>query len=90
MAAIPSAVPGAIIFGQISRQPTSFISGKRLPLLFAFFLIFVGGLAALYIYSGCCIVFREPIRADGYGYYAYLPAFFIDHDLTMKTALAFR
>jgi len=26
-----------------------------------------------------------PIRSDGVGYYAYLPAFFIDHDLSMST-----
>jgi hypothetical protein len=26
-----------------------------------------------------------PIRSDGVGYQAYLPAFFIDHDLTFKT-----
>jgi hypothetical protein len=26
-----------------------------------------------------------PIRSDGIGYQAYLPAFFIDHDLTFKT-----
>ncbi|HEY3777874.1 MAG TPA: hypothetical protein VGL35_07435 [Rhizomicrobium sp.] len=34
--------------------------------------------------------YRPPIRSDGYGYYAYLPAVFIDHDLTMKTPLAYR
>lgn len=27
-----------------------------------------------------------PIRSDGYGYYAYLPAVFIDHDLSLKSA----
>lgn len=63
---------------------------NRLPLAYAAVLVLIGSLAALYIYSGCCIVFREPIRSDGFGYYAYLPAFFIDHNLTMKTALAYR
>jgi hypothetical protein len=90
MTAIPPAVPGPMVSGRIGGQPASLISGSRLPLLFACFLIVLCGLSTLYIYSGCCIVFREPIRADGYGYYAYLPAFFIDHDLTMKTALAYR
>lgn len=74
------------------RQGTiaAWILRNRLPLIYAGILFLIGSLAALYIYSGCCIVFREPIRSDGFGYYAYLPAFFIDHNLTMKTALAYR
>ena len=63
---------------------------KRLPVLFSIFVFFVSSLACCYIYSGCCIVFRPPIRGDGYGYYAYLPAVFVDHDFSMKTPLAYR
>jgi hypothetical protein len=29
-----------------------------------------------------------PIRSDGYGYYLYLPAVFVDHDLTMRRTYA--
>src|ERR1700730_15444845 len=29
-------------------------------------------------------MFSQTIRADGQGYYLYLPAVFIDHDLTMQ------
>ena len=90
MTALSSAEPASVVWGPVSRRPNPFVARRRLPWLFALFLLCVSALSALYIYSGCCIVFREPIRADGYGYYAYLPAFFIDHDLTMKTALAYR
>lgn len=31
-----------------------------------------------------------PIRSDGYGYYAYLPSVFIDHDFSMRTPETFR
>jgi hypothetical protein len=62
----------------------------RLPALFALFVFLVSCLSCIYIYSGYCIKVGPPIRADGFGYYAYLPAIFIDHDLTMKTALANR
>jgi hypothetical protein len=62
----------------------------RMPLLFASLVFVLAGLASACVFSGCCIVKHPPIRSDGYGYYAYLPAVFIDHDLTMKTALAYR
>jgi len=62
----------------------------RLPALFAIFVFLISCLSCIYIYSGCCIKVGPPIRSDGFGYYAYLPAIFIDHDLTMKTAIANR
>jgi hypothetical protein len=68
----------------------AFVRRNGLPLIYAGMLFLIGSVAAAYIYSDCCIVFREPIRSDGYGYYAYLPALFVDHNLTMKTALAYR
>ncbi|MBU8899788.1 hypothetical protein KRR26_29670 [Corallococcus sp. M34] len=30
----------------------------------------------------------EPIRSDGYGHYLYLPAVFVQHDLSMRTEVA--
>ena len=39
--------------------------------------------AVLYVYG--LKLNAPPIRSDGVGYQAYLPAFFIDHDLTFKT-----
>ncbi|HEX9159748.1 MAG TPA: hypothetical protein VF835_05930 [Rhizomicrobium sp.] len=65
---------------------------KRLshPLWFAALVFLVATIAVIYIYSGCCITLRLPIRSDGYGYYAYLTSVFVDHDLTMKTAMAYR
>lgn len=57
---------------------------------FATVVLLLGAAAVTYIYCGCCITLRLPIRSDGYGYYAYLTSVFVDHDLTMKTAMAYR
>jgi hypothetical protein len=50
-------------------------------LLFTFGLLAILGVA--YIYGAR--LNWPPIRSDGIGYHAYLPAIFIDHDLTFKT-----
>lgn len=71
-------------------QLLTLVDRSRVPLLAAVFVLAISTLACIYIYSGCCIVFRPPIRSDGFGYYAYLPAVFIDHNFTMKTPLAYR
>lgn len=60
------------------------------PPRFAAFVALAAIVASIYIYSGCCITLRLPIRSDGYGYYAYLTSVFVDHDLSMKTAMANR
>jgi hypothetical protein len=58
------------------------------PAISAAALFLLALLACLYIYSSC-VVYGPPIRSDGFGYYSYLPAIFIDHDLTMRTPKAF-
>jgi len=41
--------------------------------------------ASAWIYAAHLPYYDEgPIRSDGVGYYVYLPAFFLDHDLTMR------
>jgi hypothetical protein len=53
--------------------------------------VVVGGVAAVaiaasaWIYAAHLPPYSEgPIRSDGVGYYVYLPAVFLDHDLTLK------
>jgi hypothetical protein len=41
--------------------------------------------AATWIYAGHLTYYGgQPIRSDGFGYYVYLPAVFLDHDLTLR------
>src|SRR5947207_3898709 len=44
--------------------------------------------STIWIYAGD-LTYEEspPIRADGSGYYVYLPAVFLDHDLTLRRTL---
>jgi hypothetical protein len=53
--------------------------------------VVIGGVAAVaiaasaWIYSAHLPYYHEgPIRSDGVGYYVYLPALFLDHDLTFR------
>ncbi len=47
----------------------------------------VVGFAALFLIYGRPLI-SPPIRSDGTGYYLYLPAAIIDHDLTLRRTLA--
>lgn len=73
--------------------PRSTGESLRAPLVFSICLFLLSAVLSAYAYLGCLIYgppWNPPIRSDGYGYYAYLPALFIDHDLSMKTPKAFR
>lgn len=79
-----------ILSAGILREGTRAFRRSSRPSRFAALVALAATVAAIYIYSGCCITLRLPIRSDGYGYYAYLTSVFIDHDLSMKTAMANR
>lgn len=67
--------------------------GLRAPLAFSICLFLLSAVLSAYAYLGCLIYgppWNPPIRSDGFGYYAYLPTVFIDHDLSMKSPKAFR
>ena len=59
------------------------------PLLFALIVFSSACALSAYAYLDCKTQ-GPPIRADGYGYYAYLPSVFIDGDLSMKSPKEFR
>ena len=45
--------------------------------------------ATVWIYTADLTYYEGgPIRSDGTGYYVYLPAVFLDHDLTMRRTAA--
>jgi hypothetical protein len=75
------------VFGDLKQAQTSSVCAKgsdaatRRRLLWTFGLL--ATLAVAYIYGAR--LNWPPIRSDGIGYHAYLPAIFIDHDLTFKT-----
>ncbi|MCC8991346.1 MAG: hypothetical protein LM514_01845, partial [Streptococcus sp.] len=46
---------------------------------------FLGVISCLYIYGRG--LNGPPIRSDGFGYYAYLPSIFIDHNLSFRLAI---
>lgn len=76
-----------------ASTPRSTGENLRAPLVFSICIFLLSAVLSAYAYLGCLIYgppWNPPIRSDGYGYYAYLPALFIDHDLSMKTPKAFR
>ena len=58
----------------------NFVESRWLLLL----LIVASALATFHIYGNHLNAL--PIRSDGFGYYAYLPSVFIDHDLSLSSA----
>jgi hypothetical protein len=57
----------------------------ELSITLLFLLLSIGALA--YVYGFGLPFGAPPIRSDGFGYNAYLPAFFLDHDLTFRTMI---
>jgi hypothetical protein len=47
----------------------------------------LSGVAALAVLYGRGYAFGEPIRADGVGYYIYLPATFLDRDISLERTI---
>ena len=58
------------------------ISDKSYHRIFILLVAILGSACITYIYT--TKLHYPPIRSDGVGYYLYLPALFIDHDITLK------
>jgi len=69
---------------QVSPQ-ISWVRKVRNIALLVVFTAFAAVLSCAYIHSKQ--LNGPPIRSDGFGYYAYLPAVFIDHNLGLASAL---
>lgn len=54
------------------------------PIKLALAVTLLGVISCLYIYGRG--LNGPPIRSDGFGYYAYLPSVFIDHNLSFRLA----
>ena len=51
------------------------------------FAVMLSGAAALGVIYGKGYVLGQPIRADGVGYYIYLPATFLDRDISLARTI---
>jgi hypothetical protein len=68
----------------MSRLLPGFLRKNLDCILLTCFIAVTAILSCLYIYNSKLAT--PPIRADGFGYYAYLPTVFIDHNLSFKLA----
>ena len=68
----------------LDRRNAAF-SHEEFPIILLFLVFSVAALA--YVYGFGLPFGAPPIRSDGFGYNAYLPAFFLDHDLTFRTMI---
>ena len=68
----------------LGRRRAAF-SDDELSIMLLFLLLSIAALT--YVYGFGLPFVAPPIRSDGFGYNAYLPAFFLDHDLTFRTMI---
>lgn len=83
--------PDRLALDVTARRSTG--KNLRAPVVFSICVFLLSAVLSAYAYLGCLIYgppWNPPIRSDGYGYYAYLPAVFIDHNFSMRTPKAFR
>ena len=65
-----------------SPRRRRFVAAHAVALAVAF--VALGGVAASAVIYSNGYASGKPIRADGVGYYIYLPAVFLDHDLSLR------
>lgn len=76
------------VAGRVLRQLEGW-SDRRALLVFVTTVGVLAIAANAWIYGAQLTYFNQPpIRSDGVGYYVYLPAVLIDHDVTLQTTMA--
>ena len=77
--------PDGIVTSMTLDRRNAAFSHEELPITLLFLVLSVAALA--YVYGLELPFGAPPIGSDGFGYNAYLPAFFLDHDLTFRTMI---